>query len=590
MILKLHFRSNFASIIVFQILFTCSFYTNAQGTWTQVTNVPVDSNVGVMILLSDGTVISKTHTGGIDGYGVVWDRLTPDSLGSYINGTWSQIAPMNGSRLFFSTEMLKDGRVFVAGGEYGTGGRSAEVYDPLTDSWTMVPALNQYIGDANSEILPDGKVLEAIVGSTYTIDSTIIYDPVTNTWGKSPFCHGTPDESSWVKLPDNSILFIDDGPTSTLTSERYIPSQGKWVKDANTVDSIYDAYDYESGPFVLLPDGRAFILGATGHTAFYTPSGTASPGTWTKGPDIPLNLSAADAAAAVMVNGKVLCVASPKPDSILGYFPSPTYYFEFDYTTNKYTQISAPNGSDTAEEPCFFTNMLDLPDGNILYSDEYSPYYYVYTPGGKPLAAGKPTISNIVQNKCTYTITGTLFNGLTQGADYGDDWQMFTNYPIIRLRQKTGNKVYYARTFNWNSTAVQTGTMPDTAEFTVPGNVPNGNYWLYVTANGISSDSITFSYTSCTTGIDEVSLADNTIITYPNPANKQVTVAFKLNDGGDYTISLVDIYGREVIHENAMAITGNNIHSINLDGISAGVYMVVLQKGNNIYKSKLVVN
>jgi hypothetical protein len=567
-------------------LIICCSQINAQGTWTPLNNTPSDSNVGVMLLLSDGTVISKTHTGGIDGYGIVWDKLTPDSNGSYINGTWSQIAPMNDSRLYFSSEVLKDGRVFVAGGEYGTGGSSAEVYDPITDTWTMAPNEGQYLGDANSEILPDGKVLEAVLGVAYYDDSTIIYDPVANKWGAVSVCHGYHAESSWLKLKDNSILFVDDGGPSTLTSERYIPSLNKWVKDANTPDSIYDNYAYESGPFLLLPDGRGFIMGATGHTAYYTPSGTVAPGTWTKGPDIPNHYGAADAPGAMMINGKILCTASPTPDSVRGYFPSPTAYFEFDYTTNSFTQISAPTGGDTVSEPCFFTNMLDLPDGTVLYSDQYSPYYYIYTPSGKPLAAGKPTITNVTQKNCVYTITGTLFNGISQGADYGDDWQMFTNYPIIRLR--LGNKIYYARTFNWNSTAVQTGSMPDTAEFTVPGNVPNGTYWLYVSANGISSDSVAFVYKSCTTGIDEMATSDF-IHAYPNPASKQVDITFKLNDGGNYMVSLTDIYGRVVKQENATAIAGNNTHSIDLDGFAEGVYMIVLQKGNEIYKSKLVV-
>jgi hypothetical protein len=58
-------------------------------------------------------------------------------------------------------------------------------------------------------------------------------------------------------------------------------------------------------------------------------------------------------------------------------------------------------------------------------------------------------------------LTGTGFNGNSEGAVYGDDWQMNTNYPIVSLVD-TGGKVYYARTFNWNSTGVMRGTLPDT--------------------------------------------------------------------------------------------------------------------------------
>ena len=71
---------------------------------------------GVMLVLSDGTVMCKTYAGGTDGIGNTWDRLTPDANGSYIAGTWSAMAPMYDTRLYFSSQVLMDGRVYVAGG------------------------------------------------------------------------------------------------------------------------------------------------------------------------------------------------------------------------------------------------------------------------------------------------------------------------------------------------------------------------------------------------------------------------------------------------------------------------------------------
>ncbi len=146
-----NYTSNFKIInklyitLLMIILFTKP--DRAQGTWTPLSNIPPDNNTGVMLLLSDGTVIAKTNSGGFDGSGNVWDKLTPDSLGSYVNGTWSTIAPMHNTRLYFSSQILKDGRVYVAGGEYGTGGSDAEVYNPLTDVWTMAPSQGTYMGE-----------------------------------------------------------------------------------------------------------------------------------------------------------------------------------------------------------------------------------------------------------------------------------------------------------------------------------------------------------------------------------------------------------------------------------------------------------
>lgn len=472
-------------LFYFMVALLLSLQGHAQGTWSAVTATAPNSNGGVMLLLSDGTVIAKTGSGGSDGIGNIWNKLTPDIHGSYIHGTWSSIAAMHDTRLYFSSQVLKDGRVFVAGGEYGTGGAKGETYDPLTNTWTTTPAPGATISDANSEILSDGRVLNAMVSGT--LKSTKFYNPANNTWTTGPNCNGIHNESAWVKLPDNSILFVD---RLTTNSERYIPSLNQWVTDATVPVQLYDSFGDETGAAILLPDGRAFFLGSTSHTAYYTPSGTNSPGSWSAGPDIPGNHGTPDAAAAMMVNGKILCAVSPVPTSA-NHFPSPTSFYEFNYVTNSFTSITTPTGSSTLNISCYITNMLDLPDGTVLYSQQGSSQYYVYTPNGTPLASGKPVISSVIQSGCnSFKITGTQFNGISQGASYGDDWQMSTNYPIIRLT--SGTNVYYARTFNWNTTGVKRGTLADTTQFTLPAGIPAGTYSLVVVANGIASDPVTF--------------------------------------------------------------------------------------------------
>src|SRR5262249_33821749 len=90
------------------------------GPWTPPAH---QMNLGYdppMMLLTDGTVLALGNSGS-----PCW-RLTPDASGSYINGTWSQVAAMQDSRLYFPSEVLPDGRVFVAGGEYGNGQQDGE--------------------------------------------------------------------------------------------------------------------------------------------------------------------------------------------------------------------------------------------------------------------------------------------------------------------------------------------------------------------------------------------------------------------------------------------------------------------------------
>ncbi|MEP7169632.1 MAG: T9SS type A sorting domain-containing protein [Bacteroidota bacterium] len=477
-----------SSFLIMPLIFLFTFFntqSNAQvGSWTPLTNLAPDLSGGGMLLLSDGTVIVKTESGGTDGIGSLWNKLTPDIHGSYLSGTWSSIAAMHSTRLYYSSQILKDGRVYVAGGEYGTGYTQGETYDPLTNVWTTNPSPGA-VSDANSAILEDGRVLQALV--TGNLKGNVIYNPLTNTYSAGPSCLGIHNESAWVKLPDNSILMVDRLSTS---SERYIPSLNQWVADGTVPVALFDPFGDETGGAVMLPDGRAFFIGSPGNTAYYTPSGNNSPGTWAAGPVIPGSHGTPDAAAAMMVNGRVLCAVSPVPTSA-NHFPAPTSYYEFDYVANSFTQIDAPGGGLTRNHACYTANMLNLPDGTILYSEQDDDQYYIYTPGGSPLASGKPAINSITSSDCsTYTITGTKFNGISEGSTYGDDWQMSTNYPVIRLT--SGTNVYYARTFNWNSTGVRRGTLADTTQFTLPPGLPAGTYSLVVTANGIASNPISF--------------------------------------------------------------------------------------------------
>jgi hypothetical protein len=443
------------------------------GTWTPLAN-SAPGAVNLMLLLSDGTVMAQ-NGGGTD-----WYQLTPDSHGSYVKGTWTTLAPMHDTRLWYSSDVLRDGRVFVAGAEYGTGKSTAEVYDPLRNAWTVAPPSGQTFVDSVSKVLPDGNVLVAPVWPS-TGGGTVIYNPTLNTWSSAGnLCRGwNQDEASWVKLPDESILTVDPFGTD---SERYIPSLNQWISDAALPVALYNNLG-EMGAGLLLPDGRAFFLGGTGHTALYTPSGNLNQGAWAAGPDIPGGLGTSDAPAAMMANGKILCAVGDATS-----YAAPTSFYEYDPVDNAFEAVNGPTG-ETDNVPPFDSKMLDLPDGSVLYS-HFSGDLYVYQPGGSPLAAGKPAISSIVRNTDgSYHLAGTGLNGISEGAAYGDDAQMDSNRPLVRLTDAAGH-VYYARTYNWSSTGVMTGNKPVTTEFALPAGLPAGAYSLVAVANGISSDPV----------------------------------------------------------------------------------------------------
>jgi hypothetical protein len=456
--------------------------TKAVGTWARLSRSAPEA-VELMLLMPDGTVMAASQGGSSSGRG--WFKLTPDSRGSYINGTWTTLASMHYTRLYYASDVLRDGRVFVAGAEYGTGTNSAEVYNPSNDTWTVTgppPAGQTLFFDNISKMLPNGNILIAPVGPA-TPGGTVIFHPDSNTFTPGPklFRGFYQDEASWVRLPDDSIVTIDPFGTH---SERYIPSLNKWVDDGVLPVSIYNNIG-EMGPGFLLPNGRAFFLGGTSNTVFYIPTGTTNAGTWIAGPNIPDGHGVSDGAGAMMVNGKVLCAVGSSTN-----FGSTTWFYEFDSVSNSFTAVNGPNGP-TEQMPPYYSIFLDLPDGTVLFS-RFNRQLYVYQPDGSPLAAGKPTIGGITGNSDgSFHLTGTLLNGISEGACYGDDAQMDSNYPLVRLRSTSGN-VFYARTYNWSSSSVMASNRLVSTEFMVPTNVPAGVYSLVAVANGISSDPFTF--------------------------------------------------------------------------------------------------
>ena len=117
----------------------------AAGRWERLVNQPTFL-CDTALLLTDGRVMvhqygDPQHSGqGMNN----WWALTPDANGSYLNGTWSQLASMSSSYgpLYFASAVLPDGRVIMEGGEYNflqlIETNQGSIYDPVNNTWTSV--------------------------------------------------------------------------------------------------------------------------------------------------------------------------------------------------------------------------------------------------------------------------------------------------------------------------------------------------------------------------------------------------------------------------------------------------------------------
>jgi len=561
------------------------------GTWTALKNLEPNQGAGIMMLLTDGRVLCQSVKDSEAG----WDILTPDSTGSYVNGTWTTAASMNQWRLFFSSQVLPSGKVFVAGGEYGPGDTAGEIYDPVADTWTRTSPVTDTINiyDGNSELLPNGQVLVGAQSGPNPSNDDLFYNPVNNQWAIAPIAPLNHDEAQWLKLPDSSILFIG---INTLSSCRYRPQTNSWVMDSNVPDSIFDAYGGESGCALMLPNGKAIFFGAEIHNAIYTPSGDSNPGRWAVADSFPTigtnPVGQTDAPGAMMVNGHILLSVAPVGNGPNNEFRNPAYFLEYNYLTDSFTQVTSiiPGmGADSiAGNTCSNVTFLDLPDGNVLMvcsqNDTNSMQYYVYTPGSGPIPQGKPTIDHIIpQTYPYYKITGKLFNGISEGAAFGDDLQMSSNYPLVRLKSSTG-RVYYCKTTNWNRLgAVRTDSLEDTATFEVPAGLPPGSYSLVVVANGFASNPTVYNTPA---GIQTISNSAGIKI-YPNPSNGVFTASIK-NCGTEITnrILVYNMLGQEVYSQSNIK---NSTFKIDLSTQPSGLYLyrVSDENGNILSQGKL---
>src|SRR5579859_2028814 len=127
-------------------------------------------------------------------------------------------------------------------------------------------------------------------------------------------------------------------------------------------------------------------------------------------------------------------------------------------------------------EPSYQLFFLVLPTGEVLEADG-SQDVEVYTETGAPDPAWAPTITEApttVARGTTYELKGTQFNGLSQGAAYGDDYQPATNYPLVRITNDQSGHVFYGRTHDHSTMGVATGTTPVSTLFDVTTSTETG--------------------------------------------------------------------------------------------------------------------
>jgi PASTA domain-containing protein/List-Bact-rpt repeat protein len=464
--------------------------------WQELTNPP-PFDPGAMFLLTDGTVMVQALEAGPGGAAgsPIWWLLTPDSSGSYVDGTWSQVAslPSDYGPGAYAAAVLPDGRLAVEGGEYNNAipaeSNGGAIYDPLTNAWTMVSPPNggigfwANIGDAPSEVLADGRWL---VGTAVSADYAIL-DPTTLTWTTNDGGSRTDGngEAGYTLLPDGKVLSVDVLPPActTRTTEAFDPATFLWSSAGTTPTPLVECGDYnEIGPQLMMYDGKVFAEGATPATSLYD----VASGTWSSGPSLPVvagdQQDASDAGSALLPDGEVLLLSRTGAIQVNG--GAPSHFFLFDGTS--LTQVA--DNATSARGGLGY--MLVLPTGQVLSNAGLGTEgFEIYTDPGSPNPAWAPSITIIPTRLAagvTYQLVGRQFNGLSDGAAFGDDYQSSTDYPLVQITNDGTGAVAYARTWGMTNRSIAPNA-PSCTNFTLPTGIATGPSHLSVIANGIAS-------------------------------------------------------------------------------------------------------
>jgi hypothetical protein len=597
------------------VLIAGSWSNAALAQWTSLNNAALAGTGGVgpgtatlttCELLTDATVICQEYNTNH------WHRLAPDNTGSYVNGTWDGNTPgvptipdmPNGTDtsygctnctygpLYYAAEVLKDANMVVIGGEDNfafTSTRGVDtnigfIYNSATNTWGNQLTENfggGNVGDTESVLLQDGTFLLPNINNKQMEslnEATGTFTVLTQSGKLDKF-----NEEGWTILPNNTILTVDafiassfeifnpSGNTSVTS-----PAPGTWglppgitssTMPVNIADTSNLGNSAEVGPAVLRPDGTVvyFSGNSLGQNAVYD----WASGTWThpSGIDFPLvsgqtyHISVKDGPASLLPDGNVLVQAAPVNNS-QGTFLTGSQFFEVSLGTNALNSVTnPPNAANLAS---FNGRMLLLPTGEVLWTTDQGQVQ-IYQNGGTPQDAWRPTITSFnphVAPGTTYSISGTLFNGFSQGAFYGDNAQSSTNYPLVRITVSASGHVFYARTHDHSRMGVEAvgDTETISTSFDAPAGLETtGPCTISVVANGIASTPVTV---NCATNQPPVAKCQNVTVSADAVCLGSVTTAQVNNgssdpDGDNLTLSLTPTSGL-TLGSNTVTLTATD--------------------------------
>lgn len=535
------------------ILNTTSVYNpnpSATNRWSPATPLPESRSLHTATLLPGGRVLV---TGGYRkdpaGTRVTFKSILYDANTS----AWSSAGSMIEPRGDFTSTLLPDGRVLVAGGRSQTTGSgsplpSAELYTSShgsTGSAALTSSLQVARYGHSATLLPDGKVLVAggfsSAGEQQPLGSVEVYDPAI-----SP--------PSWTRI-QTEMQSIRGAHTATLLSTgRVLVVGGRSISGTEGSSEEYDiaaqSWDgssrrdmgarCENHTATLLQDGTVLVAGGKESLTFNSTSMLYDPFTknWTSTANT-LAQPRYSHTATLLTDGKVLVAGGYSDIQPLGvselYDPSIKRWIPssrmmtrralhaavllptgqvlvtggrdetgtplasaelYDPTTNSWSEAPALDHARASH------SMVALPDGNVLVlggtdsmgvlssAELYSvPRSGPFEP---PLISEVEPFNDLSQNSFEPGTALTVTGERFRSgseASGGGTSSSAVNFPLLRLRSFETGQWITPQGQKW-STHLGQDLLDTSATVPLPPQLPDGHYLLNVTSSGQSTSKV----------------------------------------------------------------------------------------------------
>lgn len=389
--------------------------------------------------------------------------------------------------------LLPNGKVLLAAGEdpcSSTPLNSAELFDPVTQTFTATGPLPAARSSHTATLLANGKVLIAggrpAVGLT-SVAQAVLYDPDSGTFSATGNMVTPRENHTATLLPNGKVLIAggNDETNTLFTAELYNPASGTFSASNATVFYQNPREDHLAA---LLPNGKVLVAegryGALSQTnpcsaLLYDPAtddyGLA--GCFVGQTNVPgQNGGRYRAAATMLPDGRVLIVGGTNEGGNLT--TAEVYDPAFNVSRPVSNSIFVSEGSMTTARGGPTATLL--PDGKVLIAGGVGPAGYLNTAETfqlfKAPTAPRPVISSAPATlflPASVTISGT---GLRANWEAGQGSP--SDLPILQLQRVDDGRIVLLRPATRNATVFTS---------TIQSGLPDGTYRVTIISDGVAS-------------------------------------------------------------------------------------------------------